>query len=271
MRYPLVSRVESLDLKYSRIEKTSRVFRDRELLLLLPLSISPVFLSLFLSLCLVVGPQWNVATLVFPDGAARRVCVRVSGTVCQLVETGGGGTFGGEFAGKRGLVSLRHNGTTTATLWVTRELTDWSLFFFLSPATRSFFFFPRCTARLCTPRTFILVIFRAFAFWPPSVHIGGISGGLRTRLEAEANWRPGIRDDIYDKIFTFPSEKRKRRDHHFENLQRYFFYYNNRRFLTTSKRNKYSDNSGNWNKTSIFFPERCLQMLINRPVTCFFQ
>lgn len=112
MRYPLVSRVESLDLKYSRIEKTSRVFRDRELLLL-PLSISPVSLSLFLCL---VGPQWNVATLVFPDGAARRVCVRVSGTVCQLVETGGGGTFGGEFAGKRGLVSLRHNGTTTATL-----------------------------------------------------------------------------------------------------------------------------------------------------------
>lgn len=265
MRYPLVSRVESLDLKYSRIEKTSRVFRDRELLLL-PLSISPVSLSLFL--CLVVGPQWNVATLVFPDGAARRVCVRVSGTVCQLVETGGGGTFGGEFAGKRGLVSLRHNGTTTATLWVTRELTDWSLFFFLSHATRSFFFFPRCTACLCTPRTFILAIFRAFAFWPPSVHIGGISGGLRTRLEAEANWRPGIRDDIYDKIHF--SRRKEKKEGNFEIIISKIF--NDISFIATVDAcnwNKYSDNSGNRNKTSIFFPERCL--LINRPVTSFFQ
>lgn len=61
MRYPLVSRVESLDLKYSRIEKTSRVFRDRELLLL-PLSISPVFLSLSLSASLLAHsgtwPRW---------------------------------------------------------------------------------------------------------------------------------------------------------------------------------------------------------------------
>lgn len=56
-------------------------------------------------------------TLLFPDGAAARACVRVSGTVSARRDCGG--EERGEELGRkaeRGLVSLRHNGTTTATL-----------------------------------------------------------------------------------------------------------------------------------------------------------
>lgn len=79
------------------------------------------------------------------------------------------------------------------------------------------------------------------------MHIGGISGGLRTRLEAEANWRPGIRDDIYDKIHF--SRRKEKKEGNFEIISKIFndisFITIVQRLLTTSKRNKYSDNSGN--------------------------
>lgn len=38
---------------------------------------------------LTVGPRWNVATLVFPDGGARLACVRVSSSVSARRELRG--------------------------------------------------------------------------------------------------------------------------------------------------------------------------------------
>ena len=72
--------------------RASQILENRERLAFSDsLSLSPFAflcvwsLLLFLSV-VVVGPRWNVATLVFPDGAARRVCVRVSSSVSDRRE-----------------------------------------------------------------------------------------------------------------------------------------------------------------------------------------
>ena len=184
------------------------------ILLLSPTPLISVSLSLSLSLCLVVGPQWNVATLVFPDGAARRVCVRVSSTVCQLAGDRWWGNVWRRVCRKEGTCVVAAqwdhycNAVSNPRAY---RLISLSFSFSRPLSTTRLFFFPRCMACLYPVhfRSRDIQSFRAAGLWCTSV----VFLGLRTPLEADCRGPTGALEsnenlnDLYASLLLFTYDK----------------------------------------------------------------